>query len=94
MYLERQAQIKMESEVGALIFDETITVVRKKYFYYSNIFSIENAAKFLEHTKINDHAVKLEENKQPSFCLIYSLEPVELKTLKMYIKTNLVNGFI
>ena len=36
----------------------------------------------------------LEEGKQPSYLLIYSLRPVELKTLKTYIETNLINGFI
>ena len=43
---------------------------------------------------MNDHAIKLEEGKQPLFSPIYSLELVELETLKTYIKTNLANGFI
>ena len=43
---------------------------------------------------MNEHAIKLEEGKQLSFRPIYSLGPVELKTLKTYIKTNLANGFI
>ena len=34
------------------------------------------------------------ESKQPPFGLIYSLSPIELKTLKTYIKTNLANDFI
>ena len=50
--------------------------------------------KLLENTKINEYAIKLEEDKQPLFRLIYSLGPVELKTLKIYIKTNLANSFI
>ena len=48
----------------------------------------------LENTKINKHAIELEENKQPLFRPIYSLDLVELETLKTYIKTNLANGFI
>ena len=47
-----------------------------------------------ENTGINEHAIKLKEDKQSSFKLIYSLRPVELETLKIYIKTILVNGFI
>ena len=47
-----------------------------------------------ENTGINEHAIKLEEGKQAPFGPIYSLGPVELKTLKTYIKTNLANGFI
>ena len=43
---------------------------------------------------MNKNAIKLEEGKQPPFRPIYSLELVELETLKTYIKTNLANGFI
>ena len=55
---------------------------------------MENIAEILEYTKINDHAIKLEEGKQPLFGLIYSLRLVELETLKTFIKTNLANSFI
>ena len=50
--------------------------------------------KFLEHTGINDYAIELKEGNQPFFGPTYSLGPVELKILKPYIKTNLVNDFI
>ena len=43
---------------------------------------------------MNEHAIKLEEDKQPHFGPIYSLGLVKLETLKTYIKTILVNGFI
>ena len=43
---------------------------------------------------MNEHSIELEEGKQPHFGLIYSLGPMELETLKSYIKTNLANGFI
>ena len=43
---------------------------------------------------MNDHAIKLKEDKQPLFSPIYSLKPVELETLKIYIKINLANDFI
>ena len=49
---------------------------------------------FPENTGINEHAIELEEGKQPSFGPIYNLGPVELETLKIYIETNLANGFI
>ena len=49
---------------------------------------------FPKNTGMNEHAIKLEKSKQLFFGLIYSLSPVELKTLKIYIKTNLANGFI
>ena len=43
---------------------------------------------------MNKHTIELEEGKQPLFEPIYSLGPVELETLKTYIKTNLANSFI
>ena len=43
---------------------------------------------------MNEHAIELEKDKQPLFRPIYSLGPVELETLKIYIKTNLANNFI
>ena len=43
---------------------------------------------------MNEHAIKLEENKQPFFGPIYSLGSVEMEMLKTYIETNLANGFI
>ena len=88
VHSERQAQ------VGALLFDEAPTEVPAEYSDYSDVFSVENAAELRENTGINKHAIKLEEGKQPLFGLIYSLEPVELETLKIYIETNLANGFI
>ena len=57
----KKAQI--EAHVGALIFNEALTVVPAKYFDYSNVFSAENIAKLLEHIGINDHAIELEEDK-------------------------------
>lgn len=47
-----------------------------------------------KHTEITTHAINLEEDKQLSYGFIYSLEPIRLETLKIYIKTNLANSFI
>ena len=88
VHFEKQAQ------VGALLFDEAFTKVPAEYSDYSDVFSAENAAELPENTGINEHAIELEEGKQPPFGPIYSLEPVELETLKTYIETNLANGFI
>ena len=88
VHSEKQAQ------VGALLFDEALTEIPTEYSDYSNVFSAENAAELPENTGMNEHAIILKEGKQPPFGAIYSLEPVELETLKTYIKTNLANGFI
>ena len=47
-----------------------------------------------ENTGIKKHAIKLEIGKQPPYRPIYSLRPVELETLKTYIKTHLKTSFI
>ena len=88
MHSERQAQ------VGALLFDKAPTKVPAEYSNYSNVFSAKNAVELPENTGMNEHAIELEEGKQPPFGPIYSLGPVELETLKTYIETNLANGFI
>ena len=93
---DRKTRIGVQSgvQVGALLFDEAPTEVPAEYSDYSDVFLAENAAELPENTGMNEHAIKLEEGKQPSFGPIYSLSPVELETLKTYIKTNLANGFI
>ena len=88
VHMERQAQ------VAALLFDEAPNEVPVEYSDYSDVFLAENAAELPENTGMNEHAIELEEDKQPPFGPIYSLGPVELETLKTYIKTNLANGFI
>ena len=65
-----------------------------KYLAFANIFSKKLAELLSEQTRINEHAITLEESKQPSYRPIYSLTHVELETLKTYIKINLANGFI
>ena len=92
IYSERQAQI--EAQVGALLFNEAPTEILIEYSDYSNVFSVEYATELPKNTRINKHAIKLKEGKQPLFEPIYSLGQVELEILKIYIKTNLANGFI
>ena len=91
---EMPVHFEKQAQVGALLFNKAPTRILAEYFDYSNVFSTEYAAELPENTGINEHAIKLEEDKQPLFGPIYSLEPVELEILKTYIKTNLANGFI
>ena len=88
VHSERQAQ------VGALLFDEAFTEIPAEYSNHSDVFSAETAAELLKNTKMNEYAIELEESKQPPFGPIYSLGPIELETLKIYIEINLANGFI
>ena len=65
-----------------------------KYFNYNNIFLAKNVIEFPKHLKINYHNIQFEKNKQLFFRLIYYFNPIKLKILKTYIKTNLANSFI
>ena len=85
---------KKQAQVGALLFDKAPTEVPAEKSDYSDVFSVENAAELPEKTGMNEHVIKLEEGKQPSFGPIYSLKPIKLETLKTYIETNLANDFI
>ena len=85
---------KKQAQIRALPFNKAFTKILAKYSNYSNIFSAEYIMELPENTRINEYAIQLEEDKQLSFGPIYSLRLVKLETLKTYIKTNLVNGFI
>ena len=47
-----------------------------------------------KNPSINKCAIKLQDGKQSLYEPIYSLRPVELETLKIYIETHLKTGFI
>ena len=86
IHLARKAQI-------ALLLAKEVTVP-VKYTDFADIFSKESAKVLPERTGINKHVIKLKDGKQPPYRPIYSLGPVELKTLKIYIEINLANSFI
>lgn len=65
-----------------------------KYTHFAVIFSSKLAAKFPNHTGINNYAIKLINDQQLPYGLIYSLGLVKLKRLTIYIKNNLANWFI
>ena len=82
------------SQISGLIVEEALTKVSAEYSDFADVFSPDLASELPEHTGINNHAIELVEGQQPPYGPIYSLEPVELETLKAYIETNLANGFI
>ena len=65
-----------------------------KYLSFLNVFLKKKALILLETTNLNQHAIELKKSQQLFYRSIYSLGLVELKMLKTYIKTNLVNSFI
>ena len=86
IYPSRQAQVAM------LTSEET--GIPAEYSDFFNIFSSNSATELLEHNGVNNHPINLLDNKQPLYGPIYSLELVELETLKTYIKANLASSFI
>ena len=86
IHLARKAQL-------ALLLAKKVTV-STDYLDFADVFLEESANVLLERTGANKHAIELEEGKQPSYRPIYNLRPIELKTFKAYIETNLANGFI
>ncbi len=82
------------AQIAHLKADEAPTKVPSEYADIADVFSPKLAAELPEYMRINDHAIELVDDRQPPYGPIYSLGPVELKTLKAYIENNLANGFI
>ena len=80
-------------QISGLIVEEAPTKISDKFVDFADMFSSDLASELSEHTGINDHAIKLVDGQKPPYGPIYSLGPVELKTLKAYIETNLANRF-
>ena len=68
--------------------------VPAEYSDFADVFLEKSANILPKQTGVNEHAIKVEKGKQPPYELFYSLESVELEILKIYIETNLPNGFI
>ncbi len=83
-----------KAQIVHLKADEAPTEVLSKYANFVDVFSPKLAAELPEHTGINDHVIKLVDDRQSLYGYIYSFEPMELEKLKAYIENNLVSGFI
>ncbi len=88
MHSSRRAQI------AHLKADEAPFKVPCKYANFADVFSPKFGTELPEHTGINNHAIKLVDDRLPPYGPIYSLGPIELEILKAYIENNLANGFI
>lgn len=68
--------------------------ISTKYSDFLDVFLEKKTLMLLKLIKLNQHAIKLRDNKKLLYRTIYSLRPIKFKILKIYIKTNLVNSFI
>lgn len=82
------------SRKAHLKIDKALIKVLSKYADFANIFLLKLAIEFFKYTIINHYTIKLIDNQQSLYSLIYSLGPVKLETLKVYIKNNLAIRFI
>ena len=81
-----------ETQIALLVAEKVKIPI--EYSDFSDVFSEEKASILLKITKLNQYAIELQESQQLPYGPIYSLDPVKLKTLRTYIKTNLANSFI
>ena len=81
-----------EAQIASLLTEEV--KIPDKDSDFTDVFSEEKALVLPERTKLNEHAIDLEDGNQPPYGPIYSLGQVELETLKTYIGTHLKTGFI
>ena len=82
-----------KTQIAHLKVDEALTNVLNKYTDFANTFLPKLAAELPEH-RISHHIIKLVDDWQPLYSLIYSLESMKLEILKAYMENILTNGFI
>lgn len=82
------------AQIELLKANKSLTTIPLEYFDYTDIFLPEFTAKLPEHSGINNHIIELDDGNPLLYCVIYSLELVELEMWKAYIKTNLAKAFI
>ena len=92
--LKLNIHLSSRPQAFGLIAEKTLTKVLTEYLDFADIFSFNLASELPKHIGINNHAIELIDGQQLPHRPIYSLEPLELETLKTYIETNLANRFI
>ena len=80
------------TQIASLLIEEI--KILKEHLDFTDVFLEEKALVLPAQTEFNHHAIELKKHNQPHYGPIYSLSPVELETLKTYIKTYLKTGFI
>lgn len=80
--------------IANLNINEAPTKVFSKYIDFADILLLKLAIKLSKYININRYTIKLVDDQQSLYCLIYSLRLVKLEILKVYIKINLSNKFI
>ncbi len=82
------------AKITALQWNKDLTKIPVKYSDYADVFSLDLAMELLRNTSMNEYAIKFIEGKHSLYRPIYALSPVELETMKTYMKTYLITRFI
>ncbi len=82
------------TQITYLKADEAPSKVHSKYTNFADIFSLKLAVELLKHMRINNHNIKLVDNWELPYGLIYSFGPMKLEIMKAFIENNLANDFI
>lgn len=76
-----------KAQLGLLLANEASNEISSKYSDSTDIFLPDLTIEFSEYINMNNHIIELEEDKEPLYSLIYSLGPVNLEILQIYIET-------
>lgn len=77
----------------SIYLDKKVTIM-DKYSDFIDFFLEKKNLMLLNQIKLYKYTIELENSKQSAYRLIYSLDLVNFKTLKIYIKTHLKIKFI
>lgn len=77
-----------------MIAKAAFTKIFTKYANFADVFFLNLTVKLLKYTAIYNHVIKPKDSQQLFYEPIYTLGLIELEILKVYIKINLVKGFI
>lgn len=91
---DNKLHLSKKVQIAYLKADKALIKVPCNYADFADIFSPKLVAELLKNTQINDLTIKLIDDLQLFYGLIYSLGVIELEILKTYIKNNLAKGFI
>ncbi len=64
------------TQIAHLKTNEAPTKIPSKYADFADVFSSKLTIELPENIGINDHTIKLMDNRQPPYGSIYKLEPV------------------
>ena len=74
------------SKIAGLIAKKTLTKVSTEYDDFTEVFSLDLAFKLLKQMRINNYAIELFNGHQPPYKLIYSLNLMDLETVKALLR--------